>query len=153
MKTAVQLAESPEVKAAVDWWCQRLAGANKQDSGDAKLNLEIGLLRSMDQDKNRFPSMAALARFRLSLTVMLAIRLSEFWNEENPNYGSACRTLGVDYGPDYTIHSALAAANIEHGDMILPIKTTMWIGPGYVKVGCGYRGSIVFIYGSETVRS
>lgn len=148
MKTIAELADSPEVKTAVDWWTACLTRENKQDSGDAKLNADASLIRSLGGDV-RFPHGGTVQRFRLCLTVAIAAHVAKYWHEEEPDRGSACRTVATDYGPDFTLEIALAAARVEQGSLILPIKTVMWINPGQVKVACGYGAAAEIIYTRE----
>jgi len=142
-----QLADLPEIKAAVDWWASQLEAPVKQDSGDANLNLGIALVSSMGRES--FPSRRSIARFKECLLVAIAVHCQQYWNPSQPDLGSACRTVSVDYGPDMILHIALAAAGVEIGTLTLPIKTTMWISPGEVKVAAGYHGKSVTIFPKE----
>lgn len=51
----------------------------------------------------------------------------------------AALELGVDYGPSQMHADALEAAGLPSGMGMLPMKTTMWVEPGRVSVGDGYR--------------
>jgi hypothetical protein len=143
----------PEVQAAADWWGDRLAHPGQQDCGDAFQNgfatalmLTVVMRTPMTADER------ALFVERLATRIEAHFVATPDWERAKgePNWGSACRVLGVDYGPNLMLASALVAAvgntRADTLSLLWPIKTMMWINPGEVKVSHGYRADPIVIY-------
>jgi hypothetical protein len=143
----------PEVQAAADWWGDQLAQPGQQDTGDAfnsgfatALMLTVVMRTPMTADER------ALFVERLATRIEAHLVATPDWERATgePNWGSAYRVLGVDYGPDLMLASALIAAvgqtRADALSLLWPVKTHMWINPGEVKVAHGYRAEPVVIY-------
>jgi hypothetical protein len=144
-RIAAQLMASPEIYAAVEWWANQLLGPCHVDAGDPTGQIEAVTMWA--QNTRDQPGEHQIERFRIALSALTAsMCAATSWLECEPMRGSACRTLGVDYGPDATLRCALDFAGIQGGNLVLPIKTVMWIDPGSVKVRCGYHGGEVVLW-------
>lgn len=124
-----------EISAAVDWWTAQLQQPARHDAGD----FEINTFAWMSGMKTYTPlSDAQLTAFRAALQqeITALVELHPPLTG-NPHYGAALRTVSVDYQPDDTLSKATKTADID-SFMRFPLKTVMWIDPGYVSVRCGY---------------
>ncbi|PGQ88178.1 hypothetical protein [Priestia megaterium] len=134
-----------EIRAAVKWWTDVLASANpKHDNGDPNpaaqflLSLSTNSLTPLSEDQ--------LQSFREHLGEILAEKLKENWNPEEPDVGSYFRTIYNDYGADSSLRTAAELANIDRINTRFPIKTNMRIDPGRVTVARGYGSPYETIY-------
>lgn len=130
----------PEVSAAIDWWAQML-GRGTADIGNDTLAGAVSAYQA-----TRPPTGDERDRFRESLRGALAARWRDMeenggfpWDARRPETGGSLRTLSVDYRPDATLTAAVLGAGYPLSATVLPIKTTMWINPGWVVVRNGYR--------------
>ena len=134
-----------EIEAAVAWWAQTIHGAT-QDNDDM---MQSGLAAMVAATYPRLTD-DQVERFSKALRVLLRERLTESWQEAIdkglPHWGSAARSLNVDYGPDQMLADAADAGGFAGRDLYFPMKTHMRIDPGIVEVGCGYRAPFVVIY-------
>jgi hypothetical protein len=130
-----------EARTAARWWADQLSPQSEARNGDATSEM-FALAAKAAQAQ---PTLEQVEIFRAHLEAAIVPYLhSHAWAEavaDNPQRGSALRTIGVDYGPDAILGDALEAAGIpaRKGTLLLPIKTVMWVNPGQVKVGLGYN--------------
>ncbi len=61
--------------------------------------------------------------------------------KDDPQWGSALRTICVDYGPEQILADAAEVAGISR--LRFPYKTVMWVSPGSVEVALGYGSPAV----------
>jgi hypothetical protein len=132
------LIERPELAVAAKWWCNTLLSNFVDDTGDFKVNAFVNAMKGKRHPWD-IPNERNVTMFRDALVGLMAVRFADGWDDANPNFGSANRTLGVDYGPDKILTCALDFASIS-STMTLPIKTMMWVSPKSVKVREGYHG-------------
>ena len=136
-----------EIEAAVNWWAEQLNGT-KQDNGDFIHNAFMSMIKYE-------PAMPhQIAQFKANLSKAIEHRIKDQykdifqgltnWYPSDPIRGSAFRNICVDYGADQILMDAAEKAGI-HGERF-PVKTSMWIDPGSVRVGHGYRAPVVEIY-------
>ena len=143
-----RLASRAELHAAADWWAQQLLGGAFHNSGDAT----IDAVASFAAGKLKPISEWQVKMFRNALVALLAVRCAASgWKEDDPNWAAAHRGLHADYGPDCTIRAALEYAMIGDGELRVPIKTSMWVNPGSVKVRHGYGSSVTVLYPAAEV--
>ena len=140
------LITSPEVEAAVQWWTTQLIITSSSTTGDPHADADAELVRSWGASRNDTPTKIQIDWFRKALRALIAVYCAETWKPDNPEWGAACRSVGVDYGPDHILDCALRFGGIRGGVLTLPIKTSMKIGPGKVEVKVGYGGDTVIIY-------
>jgi len=139
----------PEASAAAGWWAQQLAApATRHETGDPDINFVLTMSQAMYP---RVFTTEQRDRFRTALEH----RIEEFlardvargcWNPAQPQFGSAMRTVGVEYGPDQVLAEAAKAAGIELRTWDLPVKTVMWVNPGRVTVACGHQAELVTVW-------
>jgi hypothetical protein len=130
----------PEVKIAAKWWADQLRQQPKHDAGDATINAMH--VWAMSVHKVSF-SEEQITAFENALADAIQTHIS------NTNKQSTTTWYGlfvdVDYHPDALLDFAARKAGIDIY-MRLPIKTTMSIDPGCVKVAAGYRAQFQVIY-------
>lgn len=133
-----------EIRAAVDWWAERLARNEFQDNGDDYQSVFATLVAS----ETDVPNERQLQMFRDILTASIKAKITGAgsWNVDEPMWGACTegRCIGVDYGPEPLLRDAATSAGINTNRF--PIKTCMWISPGTVKVSHGYRAQDKQIY-------
>lgn len=138
-----------EIKAAVDWWAEQLAGPQLMDNGDV-LQSALGTITATTiKHVNQFQ----INSFKECLTTLLKEMLDRAeergaWIPEKPDWGSAMRSVHVDYGPDPVLSRAALEAGIGSHMLRFPWKTCMWINPGQVRVAKGYQARAITIYGT-----
>lgn len=144
--TIAELLRSPEITTAAKWWADKLLEDIVMDAGDVMINTVATVARRGLESV----SPKEVERFRLALAALLAVQCAtNGWDVDNPQFGSACRAVHVDYAPEPVLVCALSFARISGGDLRLPIKTTMWINPGDVRVRAGYYAKEVKLYPVE----
>lgn len=140
----------PEVTAAVAWWAGMLGRGDGTDIGDEALSAAVAPYRATrpanerERDGFRRALCGALERRWRNLDAAGGF----VWDARRPEAGSPLRTLAVDYRPDATLAAGLMAAGYPLSATALPIKTTMWIDPGWVTVRRGYDGESTILYPS-----
>ncbi len=132
-----------ELKVAATWWADQLRQIANHDNGDAMCNA----MASWATDKTRrVITDEQIERFKTELMCRWAKRNESNWNPDRPLLGSALRNMATDYAPGGELAEALEVAEITPGNLVLPMKTVMWIDPGKVSVSCGYGAPIEIIY-------
>ncbi len=145
----------PEVVTAALWWADTLEAVAPQDNGD--------MLQS--QLASSFAEMAVRSnggrvfidderqRFIDALERGLMQHVAGSWEraQTEPNWGSATRSVGCDYGPDRVLGEAadtleLSPQRAAMLSLCWPIKTWMAINPGSVKVSHGYGAELKEIH-------
>lgn len=133
---------SEEAEVAADWWADQLARAFRADIGDGVKDAML----EWAQEKLPKPDSEQVSAFRDALRDIVQREFvgSDSWMravaKTDPTWGSALRTLDVDYGPCPELQEALKAADLHTGILSgLPPKTVMWVNPGQVLVAHGYR--------------
>lgn len=139
--TADTTQATSEARAAARWWTEQLDTLSS-DTGDA---LNDSLLTSARTAAARPVTDEQRAAFEAALLAAIErdIVASGTWaravNRQDPSWGSALRTIEVDYAPGPLLSEALAAAGIRGGMLTpLPNKTIMTVSPGEVLVTRGY---------------
>lgn len=132
------LIEREEINAAVAFWSEQLVITPTHDAGDPTHRIEA--MAALAQSTLDAVKPQQVYRFKRALRALIACLCVESWREDDPHWGSGCRTVATDYGPDHTLECALRYADIRNGNLRIPIKTIMWISPGSVKVSVGYGG-------------
>lgn len=135
----------PEAVAAADWWAARLAaGASAHDVGSAESNLfanTVSALVARQRDQ------VQIERFRDALAGLIEADVDgDGWRPDNPQWGSAMRTVEVGYAPDEILAGAAKQAGFELKLSDLPMKTVMWVNPGEVKVAEGFNAPISTVW-------
>lgn len=124
---------------AVDWWCERIDGAARQDVGErSKTGAMIDGMASLLAHQ-RAPAHHLIERFRVELTRILHERYERLDERVRRNLW-----LGVDYHPSQELADAAERAGIDHA--VFPIKSGMWVYPDYVDAKHGYTGAVERIY-------
>lgn len=123
-----------EARTAARWWADKLRDDFTPDNGDPEQPLVVTALFGVAHAAERENLTAAkIDAFERSL----AIRVQGLLDEDISSYGSAME-LSTDYAPGPTLRAALEDAGIQPQMMTLPWKTTMWVQPGFVRVGDDY---------------
>lgn len=139
----------PEAVAAADWWAKKLAESARHDVGRGAEE-SSALANSVSALVQRQRSQAEMEAFREALTEEIEQHVSKYsWRPEEPDFGSAMRAIGVDYGPDPVLADAAEKAGFELKILDLPMKTVMWINPGTVKVAEGHSTRPVTIWRAD----
>lgn len=130
-----------EARTAARWWADHLTADQTIRTGDAMNEAFAMFARS----KQTPPTPEQAEAFRESLQHGILAMLRDPMNawtkavDQGPQWGSAFRTIAVDYKPDQLLRDALAAAGLPSGaQLLLPMKTVMWVNPGIVKVAAGH---------------
>jgi hypothetical protein len=135
----------PEITAAARWWANQIRqGIPTHNNGDAFQSAMARIATSLVTDT---PSREQIDTFESALIrgISEAPGFSgDDWRPEQPMWGGARRILATDYDPEPLLEEALKAARIS--DLLLPIKTIMWVDPGSVKVSRGYGAASETIY-------
>jgi hypothetical protein len=132
-----------EARTAARWWADHLGPDSTARNGDA-MN-EMFALAAKSTQAQPDPDQVEAFRAHLEQGIIAMLRKPfNAWEKavaDGPRWGASLRTIGVDYGPDAILGDALEAAGIpaRRGTLLLPLKTTMWVNPGQVKVGLGYN--------------
>lgn len=140
-----------EAKVAAKWWADRLRGDCKMQSGDPMTRLlsprhaeQTDIIDVLSMLSNvRELSSEQIDVFEATLAAIVAETYCKTWDIKNPMFGSACRTLAVDYGACDELRAAYQYAGGGQHVTVFPIKTVMWVNPGSVKVRYGYGGKEV----------
>lgn len=140
-----------EARVAAKWWADRLRGDCKMESGSPMVRLlspkhaestdMIDVLSMLARVKELSPEQIDV--FENTLAEIVAGTYCKTWDVNRPKFGSACRTLSVDYGACNQLRAAYQFAGGGIDVTVFPIKTVMWINPGSVKVRYGYGGDEV----------
>lgn len=130
-----------EARTAARWWADQLTADGDVRTGDAMNEAFAMYARSKQTPPT--PEQVEAFRGHLELNVIAMLREPfRAWDKavaEGPQWGSALRTIAVDYGPDPVLADALAAAGLpRRAGLLLPMKTVMWVNPGQVKVAAGH---------------
>ncbi len=139
----------PEAEAAAAWWASRLGNARhdlgRRDPDARRKTAETALFGALMARAFTSGQREAFRREVAAAVeaVIAADAEAGHWRPENPRWGSAGRSICVDYGPDPVLRDAAARAGIALGPLDLPLKTCMWVTPG--------RGSVREGHGAETV--
>ena len=136
-----------EARVAARWWADCLTADDSPRTGDAMNEAFVMFARSK---RRQTITLEQVETFRSLLEQAILTYVREEWRgwdnavENGPEFGSALRAIGVDYGPDPILRDTLDAAGIRSGPSgPLPLKTTMLIDPGSVRVGLGYNAPMV----------
>ncbi len=135
-----------EIEVATTWWADQLRQVPKHDNGDLMHN---ALAAWASERTRRVITEDQIERFRTELVERWVKRNTGNWRPGAPGWGSSLRVLATDYAPAGELAEALEAAEITQGNLVLPIKTMMWIDPGEVKVSCGYGAGIETLYNNQ----
>lgn len=128
-------APRPEVVAAADWWADTLARGASHDNGDAMTSTMLAAAGDLMTPR----SDEQVAAFRAALPTVIERHLAGCtWDTDRPEFGSAFRTIAIDYAPDRVLSDAAAEAGFSLRMTDLPVKTVMWINPGQVTVSEGH---------------
>lgn len=120
--------KSEAIEAAFQWWADKLrsckqSGLSAEERIDPRNDAYQMAEMLMTISKPKVTD-EQITKFSESLTAKLA--------------DGKIRYLGVDYGPDMILRSALAESGISAEMGTLPIKTSMWLDADKVSVRYGY---------------
>jgi hypothetical protein len=135
----------PEIKCAAAWWANKLREDPRHDNGDP---FQSAFFTAAGRARPR-PSEEQIRQFEEKLAELIALQpgfAPDMWDPKDPIRAGAYRGLHVDYHPTKEMEEAAEAAGIKGIGLLLPIKTNMFINPGSVRVGCGYKAPLVEIY-------
>ncbi|MFI1767499.1 hypothetical protein ACH41H_36380 [Streptomyces sp. NPDC020800] len=136
----------PEFVAAADWWAEKLAEPARHDVGRGAEE-SAAFANSVSALVQRQRSQAHIEVFHEALVVELELHVEKYsWRPDEPDFGSYMRAIMVDYGPDPVLAGAAERAGFELKILDLPMKTTMWINPGIVKVREGHSSDPAVIW-------
>ena len=121
-----------EAEVASNWWKNNLGTGAKQNNGDDFASLFFLMMSLKEhvsaEQKEEFAGV-----------------LKQYVMEELERLGRVY--LSVDYGPDSALAAAADVSGI--GYAAFPVKTSMWVYEGNVKVACGYGAEAKEIYNAE----
>lgn len=139
----------PEAVAAANWWAGKLAAQVRHDVGrgaepsSALTNSVSALVRRQRAD-------ADIEAFREALADEIDQHVAKYsWRPDEPDFGSYMRAIINDYGPDEVLTNAAHRVGFELTTFDLPLKTTMWINPGMVKVAEGHSTRPTIIWRAD----
>jgi hypothetical protein len=141
-----------EATTAARWWADKLRfGCNHQvtsPSGRTKDTDIIEALTTLAGNRNKHLTPEQIDQFEAALAAIVTKVFIETdsWQraKRDPHWGSATRTLSVDYGPCDELRAAYQFAGGPLRSVgVFPLKTVMWINPGSVKVRYGYHAAEV----------
>lgn len=137
----------PEIACAAKWWADTLRQWTWQENGDPLQSAMASLLSTyqaplLEKHIALFQAWLAWTLQQLYTTRQWPWGSDNGWNPKEPNHGSYHRYIHNDYHPDRVLVLAARRAGV-YGklDARFPIKTTMKINPGSVKVHRGYGAS------------
>jgi hypothetical protein len=124
-----------EARVGARWWADKLRDDFALDNADPEEPEGGRALLDLARDTARTDLSAAKID---AFEAALAPRIQGLLEEGAGPYATAM-VLSVDYGPSRMLTEALEQAGIRPSAASLPWKTCMWVQPGSVKVGDGYR--------------
>ncbi|MFK0172629.1 hypothetical protein ACIQU5_27915 [Streptomyces sp. NPDC090306] len=138
----------PEAVAAAAWWASRLAaGAHTHDVGDRAASDRVSQVAALVV---RQRGQAQIERFRDALADLVEEHLARrVWRPQEPKLGSGLRVIAIDYVPHPVLTAAAEQAGFQLGGLDLPLKTTMWINPGEIRIAEGYRAQITTVWRAD----
>jgi hypothetical protein len=132
----------PQFVAAADWWMNKLAGFPGRDAGFTSSDDPSGAmtrLMLLAASHAKAATTQQLLAFRDNLSDWL---YQSYLKKVGTRYGHL--SLYCDYGPGWELWDIAKPLGID--DQRFPIKTCMWLDPGFVRVRCGYGADTVTIY-------
>lgn len=120
------------IDVAAEWWTYQLSNVSPQDNGESTHNALMSMVPQRTYDESQLNSFRDI--------LIGNIMISPTWVRDQR------LTIRNDYGPDKILYDTAELCGIKVGMFDLPIKTVMFIGSEYVRVGLGYRAPIVTIY-------
>ena len=137
----------PEAVAAAGWWADALATPTRHDMGDPSADV---MARKAAKLGARTYTAGQVEAFRGALAIEIEKHLAKHsWRVEEPDWGAYSRAVAHDYRPAEVLETAAEAVGIKVTLLDLPMKTTMWINPGVVKVAAGHGVGIVTVWQRE----
>lgn len=143
----------PEAIAAAAWWASRLGNAvhdlGHRDPDAARKTAGANLLGATLLHRTFTADQVEAFRREVAAGVEAVIAKDEqegHWRPDNPQWGSAVRSIAVDYGADPVLRDAAERAGITLKTLDLPLKTCMWVNPGHVRVREGYSAAVVTVW-------
>lgn len=147
-----------EAQAASRWWADQLRTRSmttvedyqRLNGDNATADVEMAEIVSQVV-KLHTPTERQIQTFEIVLAQLIQASFitHDSWatasSRNDPQYGSALRCIGVDYGPDAILSAAYQASGGVCGVGLFPLKTSMWVNPGEVRVRLGYRGQEMVI--------
>lgn len=132
--------KSEAAKIGAKWWTDQIRESPPQNVGGFTVStlaewskVVVGKLALLTEQK------LSVFQSRLETNLLNLLDKSD-WLEDDPMQGFGSRIIEVDYDPSKELLDAIEAANIS--DLLLPLKTMMWLDPDSVKVSLGYGGKI-----------
>ncbi len=139
-----------EIAAAVRWWADQLTQPPVHDNGDL---FQSALASSIAATYNKPIEPEKIEKFVELLTAGHVSADQAHDLKRDRQHSDWYNILGVDYGPDWALKTALEGAGIDQVDSRFPYKTVMWINPGCVKVRNGYGHGVEYLYGHDTCKN
>lgn len=140
---------SDEAAIAAKWWadCLREPGEVRHDAGDAYINAVTNAIADTDSRNAAFES-AAVDEFERATADRIQQQIDDYretWDYQRPHIGST--TIRCDYHVHPLLQEAADEAGLEISSMTtFPVKTTMQIAPGEVRVSSGYQAEFETIW-------
>ena len=125
-----------ETLAVVNWWVNEIGLGAKRDIGLSNSESDgiAAVLMLMAASQEQSPTDENIEAFKKALSSFVEERLDK--NEDI--------ILSTDYTPDYMWNDILRECEIS--GTFFPMKTTMWISNGKVKVSAGHAAASKTIY-------
>jgi BTG family protein len=139
-----------EAIEAARWWAQQLTAVPEDDLDVQELlddPRSLGLL-ALSRSTVKPLTREEADQYAEALAVGIEQHLAQWgrWDPAKPHFGSALRSIGVDYGPERVLTDAVDAVGLKISRVAWPMKTVMWIDPGEVRVAVGERGGIETVW-------
>ena len=137
-----------ESEVAANWWGNILDQTSIHDNGEV-----VGSsLANFGRSKLGPLSLDIITNFKKNLSMKLDEEIAKNkesgdWKEDNPNWCSYSRAnwMSIDYNVTNILKDVAIRSGISERELMFrfPVKTTMMINPGEVKVRHGYRADMV----------
>jgi hypothetical protein len=141
-----------EAKTAARWWADKLRfGCKHQVASPSRRSTDTDIIEALttlagNKGKHLTPEQIDQFEGALAAIVTKVFIETDSWQraKRDPHWGSAVRTLSVDYGPCDELRAAYQfAGGPFRCTGVFPLKTMMWINPGSVRVRYGYHAAEV----------
>lgn len=132
-----------EAKIGARWWanCLRDPDQVRHDAGDIEVNAMANWARDRDSRNDEFDA-EKVDEFEKKLAKRLQEKIEDRrWDYQQPFVGNT--TVRCDYHADPVLQDVAEEVGLEISSMTtFPIKTTMWLDPGEVRVKTGHSAEI-----------
>lgn len=136
-------AVTDEAKIAAHWWANLLRDPDEvqHDAGDVGINAMASWARDRDGRNDEFDA-EKVDEFEKELATRLQKKIKDRrWDYQQPFVGNT--VVRCDYHADPVLQDVADEVGLEISSMTtFPIKTTMWIDPGEVRVKTGHSAEM-----------